>query len=127
VAVSGADTHDKRLVEQTLQSIPVKRPKPTRRNQQNLCADKGYDYPDVRPLLRDWAYTAHIHSRGKKPSEGKQLPGYSAWGSVLERTDCWLNRFRRLLIRWEKKMDPQVAFPQFAGTWVTFRAAGNLG
>ena len=127
VAVSGANTHDKRLVEETLQSVPVKRPKPTRRKRQNLCADKGYDYPDVRQLLRDWGYTAHIKSRGEEESERKQIPGYRARRWVVERTHSWFNRFRRLLIRWEKKAENYVAFVHFACAWVTFRAAGILG
>lgn len=41
VVVRGANTHDKRLIQETLQSVPVKRPKPTRRKNQNLCANKG--------------------------------------------------------------------------------------
>lgn len=101
VAVSGANTRDKRLVEETPQSACVQRPRPTRRNRQNLCADKGYDYPDVRQLLRDWGYTAHIKSRGEEASERKQIPGYRARRWVVERTHSWFNRFRRLLIRWE--------------------------
>jgi putative transposase len=126
-AVSGANTHDKCLVKETLESVPVKRPKPTRRKKQNLCADKGYDYPDVRKLLRDWGYTAHIKSRGEEESERKQIPGYRARRWVVERTHSWFNRFRRLLIRWEKKPENYVAFLPFACAWVTFRAAGILG
>lgn len=105
----------------------MKRPKPTRRKKQNLCADKGYDYPDVRKLLRDWGYTAHIKSRGEEESERKQIPGYRARRWVVERTHSWFNRFRRLLIRWEKKPENYVAFLPFACAWVTFRAAGILG
>jgi putative transposase len=127
VAVSGANTHDKRLVEETLQSVPVKRPKPTRRKRQNLCADKGYDYPDVRQLLRDWGYTAHIKSRGEEKSERKQIPGYRTRRWVVERTHSWFNRFRRLLIRWEKKVNNYVALLHFACAWVTFRAVGIFG
>ena len=96
VAVSGANTHDKRLVEETLRSVPVKRAKPTRRKEQNLCADKGYDYPDVRQLIREWGYTAHIKSRGEEESARKQIPGYRARRWVVERTHSWFHRFRRL-------------------------------
>jgi len=127
VAVSGANTHDKRLVEETLRSVPVKRAKPTRRKEQNLCADKGYDYPDVRQLIREWGYTAHIKSRGEEESARKQIPGYRARRWVVERTHSWFNRFRRLLIRWEKKAENYLAFLHFACAWLTFRAAGILG
>ena len=62
---SGANTHDKRLVEKTLESIPVERPKPTGESTQNVCLDKGYDFPDVRELVYQWGYTAHMPRRGE--------------------------------------------------------------
>ncbi len=127
LAVSGANTHDKQLVEETLQSIPIERPQPTRHKQQHFCADKGYDYPDVRELLQDWGYTIHVKSRGQEEAERKQIPGYRARRWVVERTHSWYNRFRRLLIRWEKKTDNYLAFLHFASAWITFRAAGILG
>jgi putative transposase len=127
LVVSGANTHDKRLVEPTLKSIPIPRPKPTWRKKQNLCADKGYDYPDVRQLVEHWGYTAHIKTRGEEELQRQQIPGYRARRWVVERTHSWFNRFRRLLIRWEKKTENYVAFLHFACAWVTFRAAGILG
>ena len=127
VAVSGANTHDKCLVEPTLKSMVIDRPKPTRRKPQHLCGDKGYDYPDVRELVAAWGYTAHIKARGQEEAERKTLPGYRARRWVVERTHSWFNRFRRLLIRWEKKVANYLAFLHFACAWVTFRAAGVLG
>jgi putative transposase len=46
---------------------------------------------------------------------------------VVERTHSWFNRFRRLLIRWDKKPENYLAFLHLACAWVTFRAAGILG
>ncbi|NMC19982.1 MAG: transposase, partial [Thermogutta sp.] len=66
-------------------------------------------------------------SRGEEKSEQKQIPGYRARRWVVERTHSWFNRFRRLLIRWEKKAANYIAFLHFACAWVTFRAAGILG
>jgi transposase len=127
VAVGGANTHDKQLVEETLESIPVERPEPKPGEEQHLCADKGYDYPDIRQLLEEWGYTAHIPVRGEDPSKRKEIPGYRARRWVVERTHSWLNRFRRLLIRWEKKTENYLAFLHFACAWITFRAADILG
>jgi len=31
--------------------------------------DKGYDYPDIRELVKDYGYTAHIKSRGEEKIE----------------------------------------------------------
>ena len=116
-----------RLVEETLESIPIDRPEPTQRKKQHFCADKGYDYPTVRELIQEWGYTAHIKSRGQEEAERKQIPGYRARRWVVERTHSWFNRFRRLLIRWEKKPENYTAFLHFACAWITFRAAGILG
>ena len=41
VAVDGANRHDSKLVERTLESIPIRRPKPTNKRRQHMCLDKG--------------------------------------------------------------------------------------
>jgi transposase len=127
LTVSGANVHDKRLVQATLDSIPIARPKPTRRKRQHMCQDKGYDYPDIRVLVAEYGYTAHIPARGTDPSKKKKMPGYRARRWVVERTHSWMNRFRRLYVRWEKKVANFKAFLHFACAWITFRAAGVLG
>lgn len=127
LAVAGANTHDMRLVEATLDSIPVERPKPTRAAPQHLCADKGYDYPTVRDTLKQWGYTIHIKSRSEEEAERKDLPDYRARRWAVERTHSWMNRFRRLLVRWEKKTENYLAMLHIACAYIAFRAAGILG
>ena len=48
VVVAGANVHDCKLLEQTIDSIVVQRPKVTERAPQHLCLDKGYDNPTGR-------------------------------------------------------------------------------
>jgi transposase len=127
LAVSGANVHDKCLVRETIESIPIERPKASPKKPQHLCQDKGYDYPDVRELVAEFGYTAHIPERGSDPSKQKKLPAYRARRWVVERTHAWFNRFRRLLVRWEKKLANYKAFLHFACAWITYRAAGVLG
>ena len=126
LAVSGANTHDKRLVEETILSVPVEAPDPAE-VEQHLCLDKGYDYEDVRQTLAEFGYTAHIPCKGARPVRRRQLPGYRARRWVVERTHAWMNRFRRLLIRWEKKPDNYAAMLQLACAFITYSAAGVLG
>lgn len=128
--VGGANRPDMRLVAATLESIAAERPEPTRRKPQHLCADKGYDFPSVRELVAGWGYTAHIpvkKAKGTKPANRENIPGYRARRWVVERTHSWMNRFRRLLIRWEKKVPNYKAFLHFACAWITYQAAGVLG
>jgi transposase len=127
LATSGANTHDKRLVEETLDSIPILRPEPTAKEPQHMCLDKGYDYVDTRALIDEWGYTAHIKARGEEEAERKAIPGYRARRWVVERTHSWFNRFRRLLIRWEKKPANYIAFLHFACAIMTYKNAGVLG
>ena len=71
--------------------------------------DKGYDFAEVEQLVARYGYTAHIRSRGQERKEQQALPGYRARRWVVERSHSWLNRFRRLLIRWDKRLDNYLA------------------
>lgn len=127
VAVAGANRHDSKLVEATLQSIPIERPEPTAEQPQNMCLDAAYDGGPVAAILDAWGYTAHIRSRGAEKEAQQQIPGYRARRWVVERTHSWMNRFRRLLIRWEKKPAHYLALIHFACAFICFRAAGLFG
>jgi len=120
--------HDKRLVGPTLKAFAVRRPRPKKGGRkQHFCGDKGYDYPDVRELVRRFGYTLHIKSRGDETHARRSNPRYRARRWVVERSHSWLNRFRRLLIRWEKKAANYEAMLQLACSWITLRAAGVFG
>ncbi len=125
--MDGANRQDMKLVAPTLEAMVVKRPESTPEQPQHMCLDKGYDYPDVRELIAAWGYAGHIRSRGEERIQKASIPGYRARRWVVERTQSWLNRFRRLLIRWEKKVDNYLAMLHFACAWITFRAAGVIG
>jgi len=82
LAVSGANTHDMKLAEPTLESMPIERPEPTRRKPQNMCLDKGYDSPEVNELVEEWGYTGHISRRGVDQSKRRGFRD-------IERGDGW--------------------------------------
>jgi transposase len=115
-----------RLVEETLSSIPVKRPSPDE-VRQNLCLDKGYDYQAVRDTVDEFGYTAHLRTRGEERKRKRSTPRYRARRWVVERTHSWMNRFRRLLIRWEKKVNNYLGLLHFACAYICLNAAGVLG
>src|SRR6266704_5068315 len=72
VEIEGANRHDRKL---TLAGIVVDRPKPTEAKPQGMCLDKGYDYQEVRDILHDFGFTAHIRARGERPGRSKRKPG----------------------------------------------------
>lgn len=127
VAIAGANRNDMKLVEATLCQLVIGLDEPTEEAPQHLCLDKGYDYDAVRQTVAEWGYTAHIRRRGEEAQERRTIPGYRARRWVVERTHSWMNRFRRLLIRWEKKADNYLAFVHFACAWITWHAADVFG
>ena len=116
-----------KLVRATLETIIVPRPEPTPENPQGLCLDKGYDYDEVRAIVAEFGFTAHIRSRGEEAKELAAEAGKRARRWVVERSHSWMNRFRRILIRWEKKPEHYLAFLHFACALIAFRAAGLFG
>ena len=127
LTVAGANRNDMKLVRMTIDSIPVDRPKPTREQPQGMCMDKGYDYEEVRETVREFGFTAHMRSRGEEAQTRKREAGFKARRWVVERAHSWLNRFRRVLIRWDKSAANYLAFLHFACALIAFRAAGLLG
>jgi transposase len=127
LAVDGANRNDMKLVEATLTSIPVERPPATAAQPHGLCMDKGYDYDEVRQLLEEFGFTAHIKARGEEAQDIKRKAGFKARRWVVERTHSWMNRFRGILIRWCKKPENYIAMLHFALAIITYRCAGLSG
>jgi len=125
VEVDGANRHDMKMAEATLANVQAVPCDPN--EEQNLSLDKGFDYPEVGELARDYGYAPHIRSRGEEKRDLERIPGYRARRWVVERTHSWMNRFRRLLIRWEKKKVNFLNMIYLACAVITFRAAGVLG
>ncbi len=78
LVVDGANRNDMKLVRATLESIPVQRPEPTPEAPQGLCLDKGYDFDEVRELVRTFGFTAHIRARGEEARAIKEEAGIRA-------------------------------------------------
>lgn len=127
LAVDGANRHDMKLTRATLAQIVAERPIPTCEYPQGLCLDKGYDFQEVRDILLEFGFTAHIRSRQDEVQACKREAHKKARRWVVERTHSWMNRFRRILIRWDKKPENYIAFLHFACALIAFRAAGLFG
>jgi putative transposase len=125
VSIEGANRPDMKLLEATFAALLLARP--GAEVPQGICLDKGYDYQAVRDFLATLGVTAHIRSRGEEVKALSQLPGYRARRWVVERLHSWMNRFRRLLIRWEKKAANYLGFVHFACALIVLRAAGLFG
>jgi transposase len=122
VTITGANVHDKWMVGQTLDAMVLRGPRGPRRPK-NLCLDKGYDYADCEQEVRRRRIVPHIRRRGEPPLVGCVHGRPRRW--VVERTNSWHNRYRGLLIRWERKAENYFAFVQLACALIAFNAASR--
>ncbi len=119
VYLTGANIHDKWLVDDVVISIVVPRPDPEEL-EQHLCLDKGYDYTDVHQFVEQERYIAHIKHRRRRNEpliEHCPIPGETQFPArrwVVERTLGWLAKRRSLRTRWSKKPENWLALVQFA-------------
>jgi len=127
LAIAGANRHDSQLVRPTLESVPIRRPQPTRQKPQHLYLDKAYIGDPVQEVVREFGYTAHIPPRDAQAQEIKRQTRHKVRRWVVERTHSWMNRFRRIFIRWEKKPENYFALLHLVCALITYRAAGLLG
>jgi len=99
---SGANVHDSKLLGPTLGAIVYPRPAPCDGGQETLCADAGYvGYPAL-VTSRKRNYQLHLKTRRQEVQEKQADPSHRARRWVVERTHSWLNRFRKLLVSFEK-------------------------
>ncbi len=104
---TAANVHDSKVLEEVVDAIPpIRKPRGRpRKRPKKLHADKGYDFPRCREALRKRGITPRIARRGIESSE--KLGRYR-W--AVERTLSWMNRFRRLKVRYERRDDIHQAF-----------------
>jgi transposase len=117
--LTGANRHDSIIFEDLLDAIPpIKQPHGRRRRRPaKLHADKAYDIPRCRRALSQ----RHIRVRiARKGIDSSQRLGRHRW--VVERTLAWLNHFRRLRVRDERRADIHDAFLTLGCALICFKA-----
>jgi putative transposase len=125
VVVAGANVPDMKLTAPTLDALIVLAP----RGPAHLCLDKGYDYDyDLsRYAATTRGYTLHLRTRGEErrdAASGDLRTRPRRW--VVERLHSWLNRSRRLLVRWEKLEQTYLAFLHLACALLCFQQCARV-
>ena len=139
--ISSASTHDIKLVTNAVDSIVIKRPSSSRpkterrkrRRMQHLCLDKAYNSePEEQELLKR-GYVLHIPQKRRKGEKEENVEvkatiqhalnrkKHSAKRWVVERTNSWHNRFRKLFTRYEKKVENYLGLVQLSCGIITYR------
>lgn len=135
LVIEGANRHDVKLLSATLDHQIVQAPSPTVEHPHNLCLNAGYDADVIYAELYERGYEPHVrlnpkhhawywqalkqHPMPKEPATNLETTKQPRrW--VIERLFSWLNRSRRLLIRWEKLTAPYEAFLKLACALICF-------
>jgi putative transposase len=126
LVVTGANRHDITQVERVLSSLPIERPDVTPKAPQNLCADKGYDGQDARKAMVARGYTPQVISRGEEKKQKERTPGHRARRWVVEASHSWLNRFRKILVRYEKTDVAYLGLLHLACSVIAWRKVGII-
>jgi len=123
IVVTGANRHDVSQLELVLDVIIYVRPKEL---EQYLCADKGYSGEPAQQAIIDRNYIPHVKQRGEEIREKKTNPSFKARRWVVEVSHSWFNRFRKLLVRYEKLTDTYMALLHMAAAIIAFRKVGVI-
>lgn len=117
VEIAGANVPDMWLLAETLAGVLIDRPED---GSEHLCLDKGYDTADCDACCEEFGYIHHTRRKGEAPVAAEQQK-HPAKRWVVERTHSWYNRFRRLLVRWEKKAENYLGMIDMASIIILYR------
>lgn len=125
MVIDGANVHDCKLLERTIDAVVVERPRPEE-GTQHLCLDKGYDNPTGHAAAASGGHTPHVRRIGEEKlgDAGRKRRPARRW--VVERTIAWLNRCRGILVRYEKKGENYLAVVRLACALLWYRRLHRL-
>ena len=120
--ITSANTHDVTVATNTIDNIVIKRPSSSKlkhnQKKQNLCLDKAYHSKEVEQEIIKRGYNPHIRKRREEKKRNKK---YTTRRWVVERTNSWHNRFRKLFTRYEKKEENYFGLVELANSLIVYR------
>jgi transposase len=119
--VTGAHRHDVSQLEAVLSAVMLKRAEPPQRRSKHLCADAGYYGKAALAIIEAHGYIAHVKARKQEADEIKRDPNKQARRWIVEVAHSWFNRFRKLLVRYEKLDRSFIALNHLAASIIAFR------
>ena len=121
LVVTAANVNDHVALPELLNNHVIVRPRPTCFEPQHLCLDAAFDNEVTRKTLCRECYMPHIAPKGGRPEDAPLDPGGQARRWVVERTHAWFDRFRRLVVNWEKTTESRYAFLCLASALMAYR------
>jgi transposase len=122
--ITSANTHDVTVATNTIDNIVIKQPpssynKSSFKQKQNLCLDKAYHSKEVEQEIIKRGYIPHIRHRREEIIFCRKKHLARRW--VVERTNSWHNRFRKLFTRYEKKDENYFGLEELANSLIVYR------
>ena len=126
LVVTGAQRHDVTQVDTVLDAVVLERPQGTRETPTRLYADKGYIGKRAHDSMLARQYLPCVIPKGVETQAKKTIPGYRSRRWVVEACNSWFNRFRKLLVRYEKTHDSYLALHHLAAAIICWRKIGII-
>jgi IS5 family transposase len=121
IIVTGANVNDGKRLDEVLEALVVKRPHTPQRRNKHLCADAGYRSAENLRIIERHGYIAHVVDRRQEAQAKRRHPAHKARRWVVEVCHSWFNRFRKLLVRYEKLERSFMALNHLAAAIIAFR------
>jgi putative transposase len=134
--ISSANTHDIKAVTDVIDNSVLKRKpslsyfaKKKRTKQHHLCLDRAYNSKIIEKEIIKRAYVPHTPYKRKRVQQQQQNVKTSEKNNlyaknkrwVVERTNSWHNRFRKLFIQYERKMENYLGLVQLSCSIIIYR------
>ena len=102
IRLTGANCHDSTQALPLLEAVPpLQGPRGRPRcRPYSVLGDRAYDAENIRRTMRARRILPRLAMRNTRHGSG-----LGRWRWVVERTFAWLNQFRRLRVRYEKRAD----------------------
>ena len=133
--ITSANTHDIKAVTDVMDNAVIKQqqltsPTPTAKTKtikQHLCLDRAYSSKVVEQEIIKRGYVPHMphkrkrgdNTKDKEKTFQKKYHPRRRW--VVERTNSWHNRFRKLFTRYEKKAENYLGLVQLSCSIIIYR------
>lgn len=117
IDVTGANVHDVKNINSMVYGVVINQPNV----QQNLCLDNGYAGKKARRIIESAGYISHVRGRNIERENKERNPNYKPHRWIVEVAHSWFNRFRKLLVRFEKKACTHIALLHLAAAIIAFR------
>ena len=117
IVVTGANRHDVSQIGVLLESFVIEHPLYGAR----LCLDAGYTGEPARQTVISHGLIPLVKGRGEEIIEKAADSNFKVHRWVVGVCHSWINRFRKLLVRFEKSARSYLGLLMFACSFIAFR------